>query len=63
MHLLVCVLSANQGSPRQEAVYQRESGPVPGASPLISTTSLSLKEIEIHWREVLRLATSIKQEP
>ncbi|AYL49857.1 hypothetical protein CUC46_24085 (plasmid) [Citrobacter freundii] len=28
----VCVLSANQGSPRQEAVYQRESGPVPGAS-------------------------------
>ena len=28
----VCVLSANQGSPRQKAVYQRESGPVPGAS-------------------------------
>ena len=28
---------------------------------LISTTSLNLKEIEIHWREVLRLATSIKQ--
>jgi hypothetical protein len=23
---------------------------------LISTTSLNLKEIEIHWREVLRLA-------
>lgn len=29
--------------------------------PLISTTSLNLKEIEIHWHEVLHLATSIKQ--
>ncbi|HAJ6439378.1 TPA: DUF4158 domain-containing protein, partial [Escherichia coli] len=28
----ICVLSANQGSPRQEAVYQRESGPIPGTS-------------------------------
>ncbi|HDS6532743.1 TPA: Tn3 family transposase [Klebsiella aerogenes] len=28
---------------------------------MISTTSLNMKEIEIHWREVLRLATSIKQ--
>lgn len=27
----------------------------------LSTTRLNLKEIEIHWREVLRLATSIKQ--
>ncbi|WP_225381825.1 Tn3 family transposase, partial [Escherichia coli] len=33
----------------------------PALHSLISTTSLSLKEIEIHWREVLRLATSIKQ--
>jgi len=33
----------------------------PALQPLISTTSLNLKEIEIHWREVLRLATSIKQ--
>lgn len=28
---------------------------------LISTISLNLKEIEIHWREVLRLVTSIMQ--
>lgn len=27
-----CVLSVNQGSPRHEAVYQRESRPIPGAS-------------------------------
>ncbi len=33
----------------------------PALQSLISTTSLNLKEIEIHWREVLRLATSIKQ--
>ncbi|MCI3092983.1 Tn3 family transposase, partial [Escherichia coli] len=26
-------------------------------------TRINLKEIEIHWREVLRLATSIKQGP
>lgn len=34
----------------------------PAIQSLISTTSLNLKEIEIHWREVLRLAISIKQE-
>lgn len=34
----------------------------PALQSLIPTTSLNLKEIEIHWREVLRLATSIKQE-
>ena len=28
---------------------------------IISTTSLNLKEIETHWHEVLRLASSIKQ--
>ncbi|EHN94234.1 hypothetical protein ESOG_04694 [Escherichia coli E101] len=33
----------------------------PALQSLISTTSLNLKEIEIHWCEVLRLATSIKQ--
>lgn len=33
----------------------------PALQSLISTTSMNLKEIEIHWREVLRLATSIKQ--
>lgn len=33
----------------------------PTLQSLISTTRLNLKEIEIHWREVLRLATSIKQ--
>lgn len=33
----------------------------PALQSLISTTSLNLKQIEIHWREVLRLATSIKQ--
>lgn len=33
----------------------------PALQSLISTTSLNLKEIEIHWRKVLRLATSIKQ--
>lgn len=32
----------------------------PALQSLISTTSLNLKEIEIHWREVLRLATLIK---
>lgn len=34
----------------------------PALPSLISTTSLNLKEIEIHWREVLHLAASIKQE-
>ncbi|MGF6477692.1 TnpA family transposase [Pantoea dispersa] len=33
----------------------------PTLQSLISTTCLNQKEIEIHWREVLRLATSIKQ--
>lgn len=33
----------------------------PTLQSLISTTRLNLKEIEIHWCEVLRLATSIKQ--
>ncbi|PHM66587.1 transposase [Xenorhabdus sp. KJ12.1] len=33
----------------------------PALQSLISTTSLNLKEIEIHWPEVLRLVTSIKQ--
>jgi TnpA family transposase len=54
-------MSANQGSPRQ-AVYQRKADQYPAIQSLISTTSLNLKEIEIHWREVLRLAISIKQE-
>jgi len=57
----MCVLSANQRSPRQEVFLQRESRPIPALQSLISTTTLNLKEIEIHWREVLRLATSIKQ--
>ncbi|MBA8865528.1 TnpA family transposase [Pantoea agglomerans] len=33
----------------------------PALQSLISTTSLNLKEIEIHGREVLRLETAIKQ--
>jgi TnpA family transposase len=33
----------------------------PGLQSIISTTSLNLKEIETHWQEVLRLASSIKQ--
>jgi TnpA family transposase len=33
----------------------------PGLQSIISTTSLNLKEIETHWHEVLRLASSIKQ--
>ncbi|EMV7334924.1 Tn3 family transposase, partial [Shigella sonnei] len=33
----------------------------PALHSLISPTRINLKEIEIHWREVLRLATSIKQ--
>lgn len=33
----------------------------PGLQSIISTTSLNLKEIETHWNEVLRLASSIKQ--
>ncbi|OAE03776.1 hypothetical protein A6A26_22315 (plasmid) [Pantoea sp. OXWO6B1] len=45
--------------------FVRESGistyKNPTLQSLISTTTLNLKEIEIHWREVLRLATSIKQ--
>lgn len=32
-----------------------------GLQSIISTTSLNLKEIETHWHEVLRLASSIKQ--
>ena len=38
-----------------------KAGLYPALELLISTTSLNLKEIEIHWREVVRLATSIKQ--
>lgn len=33
----------------------------PGLQSIISSTSLNLKEIETHWHEVLRLASSIKQ--
>nr|WP_279632107.1 Tn3 family transposase [Escherichia albertii] len=33
----------------------------PALQSLISPTRINLKEIEIHRREVLRLATSIKQ--
>ncbi|MGD6921537.1 Tn3 family transposase [Escherichia coli] len=33
----------------------------PGLQSVISTTSLNIKDIEAHWDEVLRLATSIKQ--
>ncbi len=33
----------------------------PGLQSLISSTSLDIREIEKHWHEVLRLATSIKQ--
>ncbi|KGB10167.1 tn3 transposase DDE domain protein [Enterobacteriaceae bacterium ATCC 29904] len=32
-----------------------------GLQSIISTTSLNLKEIETHWHEVLRLASSLKQ--
>lgn len=32
-----------------------------GLQSIISTTSLNLKDIETHWIEVLRLASSIKQ--
>lgn len=38
-----------------------KADPYPALQSLISTTSLNLKESEIHWHEVLRLATSIKQ--
>ena len=34
---------------------------MPGVSVTDITTSLNLKEFEIHWREVLCLVTSIKQ--
>ena len=57
----ICVLSANQGSPRQKLFIKGKAEKYPALQSLISTTSLNLKEIEIHWREVLRLATSIKQ--
>lgn len=33
----------------------------PALHSLISPTRINLKEIALHWREVLRLATSIKQ--
>ncbi|RAW96813.1 MULTISPECIES: Tn3 family transposase [unclassified Photorhabdus] len=33
----------------------------PGLQSLISTTRLNIKDIESHWNEVLRLASSIKQ--
>lgn len=33
----------------------------PGLQSVISTTCLNIKDIESHWDEVLRLATSIKQ--
>ena len=42
-------------------MQQCQADQYPALQSLISTTSLNLKEIEIHWREVLRLATSIKQ--
>lgn len=33
----------------------------PALQSIISTTPLNIKEIKIHWNEILRLATSIKQ--
>nr|CAH8250033.1 Tn3 family transposase ISSba14 [Enterobacter ludwigii]CAH8250240.1 Tn3 family transposase ISSba14 [Escherichia coli]CAH8250452.1 Tn3 family transposase ISSba14 [Enterobacter mori] len=33
----------------------------PALQSIISTTPLNIKEIETHWNEILRLATSIKQ--
>lgn len=53
MHLLGCVFCRESGI----STYKRESRLIPGAS----VTDINLEEIEIHWREVLRLATSIKQ--
>lgn len=41
---------------------KRKADQYPALQSLISTTSLNLKEIEIHWREVLRRATSISRE-
>ncbi len=61
MHLLGFAFCPRIGISRQEAIYQRKADQYPALQSLISTTSLNLKEIEIHWREVLRLATSIKQ--
>lgn len=37
------------------------TGDYQGLQSVISTTRLNLKDIEAHWDEVLRLATSIKQ--
>ncbi len=44
-----------------QASLKGKAGQYPALHSLISTTSVNLKGIEIHWREVLRLATSIKQ--
>jgi TnpA family transposase len=38
-----------------------KAGSYPGLQSVISTTSLNIRDIEAHWDEVLRLATSIKQ--
>lgn len=58
----ISALSANERSPRQEAIYQRHADQYSALQSLRSTTTLNLKEIEIHSREVMRLVTLIKQE-
>jgi hypothetical protein len=57
----ICVLSADQDLHDKKLFIKGKADQYPALQSLISTTSLNLKEIEIHWREVLRLATSIKQ--
>ena len=42
-------------------LIQGKADNYPALQSIISTTPLNLKEIKIHWNEILRLATSIKE--
>ncbi len=57
------IIQRNVGKLRAtgDITLKEKADQYPELQSLISTASLNLKEIEIHWREVLRLATSIKQ--
>jgi len=62
MHLLGAFCPRIRDLHDKKLFIRGKADQYPALQSLISTTNLNLKDIEIHWREILRLATSIKQE-
>ena len=62
MHLLGFAFAPRPRDLHDKRLFiQGKADNYPALQSIISTTPLNLKEIKIHWNEILRLATSIKQ--